>query len=151
MKFLANCTVVVHLGRLRSSLLSEMGVVTTESVRSEAGFLLDSAEFEKVFDGVEVLKAGRVRGSDKFLSDTDLELAFLAAKGNYVLVTDDKKLRSMVLKQGGKAVDLPRWIEFLSGREKLPKSEAITLLARLEKAYNRKKDVRKVIARINKR
>ena len=151
MKLLINCTVVVYLGKLRSSLLKGTNAATTEAVRREAEFLLNSLDYVEVLSEVEILKPEKVLENDKYLSETDLELAFLAARQNYILVTDDKKLRAKTTSLGAKAIDLQHLIEFLHYREKLSKNEAIKLLYQLEKEYNRKKDVRKAIERINKR
>lgn len=148
MKFLLNCTVLVYLGQMNSDLLRHVEACATEAVVREAGFHLDALTLEQLLAGVDRVPSFSFGKTDGFLSQTDLELAELAARHPFFLVTDDKKLRAHCRSKKGKAVDLPHWIEYLCQREQVPKDVAMAALRGLLNRYNRRNTVRKILRRL---
>ncbi len=79
------------------------------------------------------------------LSTVDTIMLETAKAGNYILVSDDKKLITAARDNKVKAIDTPHFIHRLLIEEKLPEAKVKEILIRLKEKYNRTYVIEKVL------
>ena len=152
MKVLVDATFLVYLSEGGIGFLEKLDVSTTSSVLKEVSYILPTHIANQMLLSLNEAKAVKPKtGSmgSRWLSQTDLELLNSAKEGNYLLVTDDKKLTGQARLEKVKVIDTPHFLE--SKAELLGKEEVIIFLELLQQFYLRKSLIAGVLGRLKKR
>lgn len=149
MQIIVNATFLINVIRTDAGMLEKRNLVTTGGiameVENELGVKLDVALLKAEMGGASIPE-------DKkgLLSDSDINLLNLSfeRKDSCILVTDDKQLRKVAKSNGIKCLTTPLFMTFLLRRGEISRERCASFLNLLRDTYIRKRDVEKVLRRI---
>lgn len=151
MEIVVNATFLIYAIRTDVSLLKELDLATTRGVAMEV-----ENELGIDLEGLGVrIKPGESNAripeeKREFLSETDLNLIGLAFKKRRrcMLVTDDRRLRSVAKDSKLKCYTTPLFIASMFREGKMSKDRCIAFLKALRDIYIRKGDIEMILKRI---
>lgn len=154
MQIIVNATFLINIIKTDVRVLKMMNFATLTSiameVENELGIKLDELK-------VEILKSEKSsphipENKYKSLSDVDINLINLSFKrrDSCTLITDDRLLRWVAKENKIKCFTTPQFMAFLLKNGKISKARCKSFLNLLKETYIRKKDIEKVLDRIER-
>ena len=156
MKFISNSTFIINILNTDISILDKIEVLTIPRVYQEVSYELGiDLNVESNIKKIQPQKSNPKippAKQDK-ISYTDLNLLKTAFKNrqNYILITDDKVLRSLAKNNKIKTYTTPQIIFFIVNKAKISINYANSFLNKLKAIYIRPKDIDRIKEYINKR
>lgn len=154
MQIIANATFLINIIKTDIRILEMMNFATINSiaieVENELGIKLDELNIGTL--KAESSNPHIPKNKQPLLSNADISLINLSFKhrNSCTLVTDDKILRGVAKKNKIKCFTTPQFIAFLLKKRKISKAECRSFLNLLKENYIRRKDIEKVLNRIER-
>jgi rRNA maturation endonuclease Nob1 len=154
MRYITNATFIINIASTNIGVIENIEIQTIKEiikeVNNEMGIRIEEHANIKTISSKGNLNISKSKR--RYLSTIDIKLLNVAYanKKNCILVTDDKRVRTIAKANNIRSNTTPQFISFMIRNKVLTFDEGLLYLSDLKKIYIRPKDIDKVLVRIKR-